>query len=364
MPFPLRLADGKPVADPTAARLDLFLSTVQVGFGQGRGLGLDLQLPFGVIGLSDLVNGPRSDPGVGDLEARVRYAARLGRLRLSGAAGMASPTGPSIARSGEAALLETARYLTLGRGVFWALADVDARVALPASFSVFASGTLRVGLHDARDGFRWGPELRGTGGLSFGPVVSGRLSFALGLETQWRAQSSEVDPLEGGRIASANTGGLWLTLTPSAQVQIAGPVRAFVSGRIPLAQQLLGYQFIPGPGVFIGVGGAFEVIAPPAQRATTGRQGAVTVVDYGATWCEPCRRLEPLLTAVEREHPRVVVKRVDASDWSAEEMEAALPGAAGLPVLEIFGADGSKVTRLVGEEVFKFNAVVKEELEK
>ena len=295
---------------------------------------------------------------------RARYAARLGNLRLSGAAGAAFPTGPSIARSGEAALLETARYLTLGRGVVWALADVDARVTLPLSFSVFASGTLRVGLHDTRDGFRWGPEVRGTGGVAFGPVVSGRLSFALGLETQWRAQSSEVDPLGGGRIASANTGGLWLTMTPSVQVQLVGPVRAFVSGRLPLAQQLLGYQFIPGPGVFVGVGGSFEVIAAPAQRAMTGSEGALTLVDYSASWCEPCRRLEPMLAAFERENPRVVVKRVDASDWSVEAMDAALPGATGLPVLEIFRADGRKVTRLVGEEVFKFNEVVKEELAK
>ena len=68
--------------------------------------------------------------------------------------------------------------------------------------------------------------------------------------------------------------------------------------------------------------------------------------------------------AFERENPRVVVKRVDASAWSVEAMDAALPGAAGLPVLEIFRADGRKVTRLVGEEVFKFNEVVKEELAK
>ncbi|MDP2274588.1 MAG: thioredoxin family protein [Archangium sp.] len=362
VPFPSRLADGQQVVDPTGARLDLILSTLQVGFGQGRGFGVDLQLPFGAITVTDVVAGSRGEVGLGDLEARARYAWRFGKVRLSGALGSAFPTGPSIARSGEAAVLETARYLTLGRGVFWGLADLDVRLTLPALFSLFASGTLRVGLNDTADGFRWGPELRGTGGLAFGPVVSGRLSFSLGLETQWRAQSSEVDPLSGGRLDSTNTGGVWLTLTPTAQVQIAGPVRAFVAARLPLTQALSGYQFIPGPGLFVGIGGAFEVIAPPAPRATAGAAGQLTLVEYGASWCAPCQKLEPLLAEFERAERRVLIKRIDASDWSAEAMEAALPGAAGLPVVEIFRADGSKLVRLVGEDVFKFNDVLTEEL--
>lgn len=362
VPFPSRLADGQPIADPARPRLDLVLATLVAGLGRPVGFGAEVQLPFGVIATEDLVSGRQASAGLGDLEVRARYAGRVGPVRLQGGVGAALPTGPSIARSGEAAILENARYLTLGRGVTWALLDGEARVTLPARLGLFASSTARLALYDARDGLRWGPEVRGTLGLTWGPVLAERLALSLGLEAQWRATSTEVDPFSGARVPSVNTGGTWLTLTPTAQVRLVGTLRAFVAGRLPVTQWLPGLQFIPGPGLFVGVGGALELFGAPTPRAAPIARGQVTLVEYGATWCAPCARLEPLLAAAERRYPQVQVTRVDASAWSPEQLEQALPGVAGLPVVEIFRADGTRHARLVGDEVFEFEQVLEEAL--
>lgn len=361
VPFPSRHANGAPVEDPTRARLDLGIATVLAGVGRGEGVGVEVQLPVGLIARGDVVNGAQRDVGVGDLELRGRYLGRLGRVRLQGLLGLALPTGPYVARSGEVAILENARYLTLGRGTTWALGDLDARLALPARVGLFFTSTVRVALADARDGLRWGPELRGTVGATLGPLGD-RVSIALGLETQWRAQSSEIDPFTNERLASVNTGGVWLTATPSVQVRVIETMTVFVAGRVPVWQRTEGLQFIPGVGVFAGVASAFELFRP-APAVVKPTEGRVTIVDYWATWCQPCQKLEPIIRALEASEPRVSVRRVDASELDAEALGALVPGAPGLPVVEVFRADGSLAQRLVGEDVFRVAEVVKEVLQ-
>lgn len=333
--------------------------TLQASFGRGEGVGFEAQLPLGVIRRSDLVTEAQADFGAGDLEVRGRYAARFSRLSIRGTAGLALPTGRYAARSGAIAILENARYLTLGRGTTWAIGDLDVRFALPSVFKLFATSALRVALGDTRDGFRWGPELRGVVGVAAGPLAE-RLSLSLGLEAQWRAQSSEIDPFTEERAASVNTGGVWMTVLPSVQVRIVDALTAFAAVRIPVWQRTEGLQFIPATGAFLGVAGTWEVISP-APVAVTPSSGRVTVVDYWATWCEPCKRLEPIVAKLEQ-LPSVTVKRVDCSALSADELDALVPGAAGLPIVEVFNPDGSKRRRLVGEEVFEVESIVQEAL--
>ena len=71
----------------------------------------------------------------------------------------------------------------------------------------------------------------------------------------------------------------------------------------------------------------------------------LTVVDFFATWCGPCRKLGPILEEVETElGDKVDFKKIDTDDNidAAKEYQVS-----GLPTLLVF-KDGEVVERMVG----------------
>jgi thiol-disulfide isomerase/thioredoxin/plastocyanin len=71
----------------------------------------------------------------------------------------------------------------------------------------------------------------------------------------------------------------------------------------------------------------------------------VTIFDFWATWCEPCKELEPVLIELARAHPdTVAIRRIDAVDWdSAAVAKHLTPGGFSLPHVKIFDATGTMV---------------------
>lgn len=70
--------------------------------------------------------------------------------------------------------------------------------------------------------------------------------------------------------------------------------------------------------------------------------GKLTIFDFWATWCEPCKVLEPALVEMARAHPEIVaIRRIDAADWDSPVVAQHLtPKGAGLPHLKIFDPAG------------------------
>lgn len=68
------------------------------------------------------------------------------------------------------------------------------------------------------------------------------------------------------------------------------------------------------------------------------------VVDYYATWCQPCKALTPIIEAVDKELPDVLFKKVDVDN---NEDLAVNNNVRGLPTV-VFYKEGVEVDRVTG----------------
>ncbi|MDF2937716.1 MAG: Thioredoxin domain protein [Paenibacillaceae bacterium] len=75
------------------------------------------------------------------------------------------------------------------------------------------------------------------------------------------------------------------------------------------------------------------------------KRGGTVLVDFGALWCAPCRRLEPILEELDRQWDgKVPIFQVNV-DESPES--AAAYGVMSMPTVIVF-KDGQPVRKLVG----------------
>ena len=242
----------------------------------------------------------------------------------------------------------------------------------------YVSVASRFAAGEASDGFAWGPEVRYIAGVN-AVLLPKWINASFLTEYQWRAKSTSL--VQGERQTFANGGGSFVTLMPTIQGNINSNLSVSVSGRLPVYRDAVGIQVVEGSSVWLTLSGRFSVSVrksapsmfvknkPTNESLTAARQttkvgertkipeiaallvsGKTTIVDYWATWCKPCKKLDKVVKAYVAEgHPEVVFKKFDASDWGKPEWLKYLPDAPTLPVLDIYGPDGAPQARLSGD---------------
>ncbi len=355
--------------------ISLQLVTLSAAIDHASGLGASLLLPSGRI-RSDSDSRHTDDYGLGDLELRARSdvfrllgldGRWLPRLQLT--AGLAAPTGPYVSKLQVTQLQpgqQLDKTLSLGRGTWWLLADAELYGRFVEQLGWFAALRTRTPLADCNDGFRWERETAVSGGLS-GQLWPKRLQASLSVDWLQRKMPSELD-WQGVRVDSASVGGEYVDLTASLRGQLTDQIALDLTGRKPLWRDVLGLQTPPAYWVFVGLSWSQPLGDPAKAEPVPARPGdlpqpeiaallppgQVALVDYWATWCAPCQKLSVQLEEFAKAHPELLVVRVDASDWDAAQMLRLLPAVAGLPVVDVYGADGRLRQRRVGSEAFDY----------
>ena len=81
--------------------------------------------------------------------------------------------------------------------------------------------------------------------------------------------------------------------------------------------------------------------------------GQITVLDFYATWCGPCKQMDPILTKIAGEYRDVALRKVDIGNWGSYVSEKY--AVSSVPNVRVFDKKG----RLVGPPTSNPDKIVK-----
>lgn len=94
---------------------------------------------------------------------------------------------------------------------------------------------------------------------------------------------------------------------------------------------------------------ATEVVSENGQTAIKDygkKQAKITVIDFSATWCGPCRRLKPIFEEIEKEYSKDVnFKTIDVDENQQMAIQYQVEA---VPTIVFLNKEGKEVNRLVG----------------
>jgi len=89
----------------------------------------------------------------------------------------------------------------------------------------------------------------------------------------------------------------------------------------------------------------------PVDHSRLVRHGQITVVDFYADWCGPCRKLAPYLEALAGKNRDVILKKVDIGNWGSPTTKKY--NIRSVPNVRVFDRKG----RLVGPPTSSFSQI-------
>jgi thiol-disulfide isomerase/thioredoxin len=84
--------------------------------------------------------------------------------------------------------------------------------------------------------------------------------------------------------------------------------------------------------------------------------GRVTLVDFYADWCGPCRMISPHLESLAASNPQIVLRKIDIVRWNTPICQQYQIN--GVPQVWVFDKRGRFVGRVEGVDIASVNALV------
>lgn len=87
-------------------------------------------------------------------------------------------------------------------------------------------------------------------------------------------------------------------------------------------------------------------------------RGKVTVIDFSAIWCEPCRKVDEHMAQVLARRSDIAYRKLDIGDWDTPLAQRYLRAVPQLPYMIVYSGAGEQIDAISGLETARLDAAI------